>query len=84
MSPTTKMPRARRPDAGPGPASSASIRTQSAPGTVSMPASFASWPKGRINGSASAATTPIAVARSGRGRPESSQTTSPMSHSGRR
>ena len=49
----------------PGPASSASIRTQSAPGTVSIPASFASCRNGRISGSASAATTPIAVGGDG-------------------
>ena len=61
--PTTKIASARRPDAGPGPASSASIRTQSAPGTVSIPASFASCAKGRISGSTSAATTPIARRR---------------------
>ena len=47
-SPTTKSASARRPEAGPGPASSASIRSQSAPGTVSIPASFASCANGRI------------------------------------
>ena len=32
MSPTTKMPSARLPDAGPGPATSAAMRSHSAPG----------------------------------------------------
>ncbi len=81
---TTTSARARRPDAGPGPASSASMRTQSAPGTVSMPASFASWEKGRIRISASVAAAPVAATTRGRGRPDASHTTSPTSHSGTR
>ena len=44
----------RAPESGPGPATCASTQTQSAPGTVSMPASFASWRNGRIAGSTSA------------------------------
>ena len=48
--------------AGPGRRPATSTQTQSAPGTVSMPASFASWWKGRIAGSTSARPTPIAVA----------------------
>ena len=68
-----------------GPASSASIRTHSAPGTVSMPASFASWRKGRTSGEHQRRDGSERGSRaSGRGRPEASQTTSPMSHSGRR
>ena len=60
------------------------MRTHKAPGTVSIPASFASWPNGRMRGSASAATAPTAAAARGLGRPEASQTTKPMSHSGTR
>ena len=72
------------PDSGPGPATCDSTQTQSAPGTVSMPASFASWRNGRIAGSTSAMPTPIAVATSGRGSPSASQATKTMSQSGRR
>ena len=62
---TTTTPSASRPDAGPGPAVSASIRAQRAPGTVSIPDSVASRSNGRSRQRSTAVTTPEQHAAAG-------------------